>query len=197
MSADFSQISESNIRLPSCPASAEIVTIKPDNSIMVNRIRRELSWFGENQLPLEKITENFDMALQVFPSPLLRRIPGEDGEIIHNCGGYLREKIVLTPEIYTSAIITYKAPRIFERCTGCDESIEYVSSSQDVVIALARDDLMINYTRLLSNAAQYMGLNITYEETYTKNEGINQWTSKCHSTGLVFCEYSSLLIPVS
>ncbi|KAF9013086.1 hypothetical protein BDQ17DRAFT_1419267 [Cyathus striatus] len=91
------------------------------------RIRRELSWLVDDTemlCPLRDIASRFDSILKV--PPVLALLPyrqGETGEIVHGCGEYLREEIVLTPRVNGSAVFAYNTPRMMETCIVCGERI--------------------------------------------------------------------------
>ena len=91
---------------------------------------------------LDSITRCFDDYLgcfltDSFGSPLRRIKAPKDPQhrrTWHQCPGYLREEITLTPDVSRSAIISHEYPSQSELCSVCGQLVRYEQSSSTTAV---------------------------------------------------------------
>jgi hypothetical protein len=117
---------------------------KPRKNPKPNRKpRREVWWlelFATNH-SLESIGRCFEDRLNRYLSStsnsLLRHVrsPKDDNlrQNLHQCPGYLREEITLSCDLSKSAIVSHAFPGPGERCSICQQLVEYTYSDSNVV----------------------------------------------------------------
>ncbi|KIK66755.1 hypothetical protein GYMLUDRAFT_37885 [Collybiopsis luxurians FD-317 M1] len=106
------------------------------------RCRREIIWMSRDfDMTLSEMSESYGDLLDLrLPSegkgdsknriPLPQRSGKRRSEVQHECSGYRREEITLTPDAFRNEVLVFLNPSVNERCCLCGQIVQLQSSQQ-------------------------------------------------------------------
>ncbi|KAJ4476885.1 hypothetical protein C8J55DRAFT_606646 [Lentinula edodes] len=101
--------------------------------------RREIVWLPSKLIPLPELSKTYSDLLRCYtqdptqrsteplkPFPLFHHTgTRKSGTMaLHNCEGYVREEIMLTPDAFKNAVLVFKKPTLGEICVSCGKQVQ-------------------------------------------------------------------------